>query len=62
MGRNQGSSEMTKPEIIKITEEIENLVCNKMQIWDYEKYMPKIVKVLANRYIEPELDLDIEKK
>lgn len=52
---------MTKQQLIKITEEIEDLVCNKMQIWDYEKYMPEIVKMLANRYIEPELDLGIKK-
>jgi hypothetical protein len=53
---------MTKPQLIKLTEEIEDLVCKKMQIWEYEKNMPKIVKILANRYIEPELDLEIKGK
>lgn len=49
---------MTKPQIIKLVEEIEDFVCNKMQICEYEKNMPKIVKELSNRYIQPELELE----
>lgn len=61
MGRNQGASEMTKPELLKVVEEIEDLVDNKLD-GDYEKNMSEIVKILSNRYISPELDLDIKKE
>ncbi len=49
---------MTKPQLIKLVEEIEDLVSKKMPIWDYDKNMPKVVQELHNRYVQPELGLE----
>lgn len=52
---------MTKPQIIKLVEEIEDFVAGKIDMNTYHKHFPKVVKELSNRYIQPELVIDREK-
>ena len=53
---------MTKSEIIKLVDEIEDFVASKIDMNTFDKEFHKVIKVLSNRHIEPELDLDIFKE
>ena len=51
---------MTKPEIIKLADDIEDFVASKIDMNTFDSDFHKVVKVLSNRHIEPELDLNLK--
>ena len=52
---------MTKPQLIKLADEIEDFVAGKIDINTFDEYFEKVVQVLSNRHIHPELYLELEK-
>ncbi len=41
---------MTDADILKLTELIEDLICNRVDIDTFEEILPKVSTVLYNRY------------
>ena len=51
---------MTKQQLIKLTEEIENFVADKIDMDTFDKDFNRVVRELYNRHRQPELDLIIK--